>query len=98
MALISATSPPTRLEEIFYRKVTSVSNAPASKLLTLYTTNVPLAEILEEGSASVSRNSVIYEVNTNNVIVRAFSFEHEIAFDPIGVDTSKTSTIRAASR
>ena len=81
---------PTRLEEIFYRKVTSVSNAPASKLLTLYTTNVPLAEILEEGSASVSRNSVIYEVNTNNVIVRAFSFEHEIVFDPIGVDTSKT--------
>ncbi len=81
---------PTRLEEVFYRKVTSVSNAPASKFLTLWTINVPLAEILLEGSASVSKNSVIYQVDTNNVVIRAFSFDHEIVFDPLGVDTNKT--------
>ena len=81
---------PVRDGDIFYRKVISLSNAPASKLLTLYTTNVPLAEIMQEGSASVSQASVIYELDTNNVIIRAVSFDREVVFGAIGVNTSTT--------
>jgi len=76
--------------DIFYRKVISLSNAPASKLLTLYTTNVPLAEIMQEGSASVSPASVIYALDTNSVIIRASTFDHEVVFGSIGINTNQT--------
>ena len=45
---------PARAEEIFYRKVISASNDAASKRLTLVTVDVPLAEMITQGSAALS--------------------------------------------
>jgi hypothetical protein len=45
---------PVKLTNIFYRKILSVSDAPATKKLTLMTMDVPLAEIVEEGTASLT--------------------------------------------
>src|SRR5262249_53270893 len=79
---------PATTSEIFYRKVTSISNNPAVKRLNLFTTYVPLAEILETSSASLSSQSVIYDVGTNNVIIRAISFEHTLDLPTLGTDKS----------
>ena len=81
---------PAKADDIFYRRVTAVSDNPGDKRLTLYTTNLSLAEFVEQGSATVSPNSVIYQLGPNSAITRAFSFEHEIVFDSIGVDTNVT--------
>ena len=80
---------PATTDEIFYRKITASSNNAAIKRLTLYTTNVPLAEILPEGSATLSPNSVLYQV-TNNVIIRALAYNGVIPIGSIGVNTSQT--------
>jgi formylglycine-generating enzyme len=82
---------PRTTDEIFYRKVTSASNNPAAKLLTLFTTNVPLAEILKEGSVSLSSESVIYDVDTNNVIIRALSYDDTLSLPELGTDKSGTT-------
>ena len=59
---------PVKLSDIFYRKILSVSDAPAAKALTLMTTDVPLAEILEEGTATLSADSVVYELGEGGSI------------------------------
>ena len=76
---------PTTVDEIFCRKVMSVSDDPANKRMTLLTTNVDFAEIVIEGSEAISTQSVIYEVGDNGVILRALSYDNEILLEPIGV-------------
>ncbi len=82
---------PVTADEIFYRKVTSLSNNPAVKRLTLFTVDVPLAEIILEGSASLSAESVIYELGTNNLIIRAYAFDHTLILPSLGTDKSGTT-------
>jgi sulfatase modifying factor 1 len=82
---------PATTDEIFYRRVTSVSNAPVNKRLTLFTVDVPLAEIVTDGSASISAESVIYDVGTNNAIIRAISFDQTLNLPTLGVDKSGTT-------
>src|ERR1051325_4279926 len=82
---------PTTTDEIFYRKITSVSNNPVAKRLTLFTTDVPLPEILQTGSASLSSQSVIYDVDSNNVIIRATSFAGTLQLPVLGADKSGTT-------
>ena len=76
---------PATTDAIFYRKITALSDNPGLKRLTLYTTNVPLAEILGEGSASISANSVIYQVS-NNIIIKAFAYNNAIPLGQIGLN------------
>ncbi len=59
---------PVKLSDIFYRKILSVSDAPAAKALTLMTTDVPFAEIVEEGTATLSADSVVYELGEGGSI------------------------------
>ena len=80
---------PATTNEIFYRKIISVSDNAGIKCLTLFTTNVPLAEMLQEGSMSLSPNSVIYQL-TNNVILPALAFDGAIPIGSVGVDTTET--------
>ena len=80
---------PATTNEIFYRKIISVSDNPGGKRLTLYTTNVSLAEMLPSGSATLSPNSVIYQL-TNNVILPALAYSGVIPLGSIGMDTSPT--------
>lgn len=54
---------PRRPEEIFYRKITTVSDDPAQHLLTLFTTDVPLAEMVSQGSAAITGDSSILDLS-----------------------------------
>lgn len=82
---------PATTNEIFYRKITSVSDNSGLKRLTLYTTNVSLAEILLEGSVSLSDKSAVYDVGTNGVITAAISGDFAKTFGSVGFSyTNKT--------
>lgn len=82
---------PRTTDEVFYRKVTSASNNGVVKVFTLFTVDVPLAEILEEGSASISAESVIYDVGADNTITRAIAFDHTLNLPTLGADKSGTT-------
>lgn len=46
-----------------------------------------MAEILEEGTAAVSQSSVLYQVS-NNVIIRALSYDKSIGLGSMGINTN----------
>jgi len=75
---------PASPAEIFNRKITAVSDDPANKLLTLGTVEVPLTEIATNGSASVSSDSMILQMDTNGVFNKAFSISGTVTFPRIG--------------
>jgi sulfatase modifying factor 1 len=77
---------PAKVSEIFYRKITDVTDTPASKTLVLATVDVPFAEIVTEGSISFSQESVIYEVGEDGGVQEALEFSTSITFDPFGVN------------
>ena len=59
---------PVKLSEIFYRKILSMSDETTAKKLTLMTVDVPFAEIVEEGTATLSADSVIYGLGAGGTI------------------------------
>ena len=75
---------PVSPAEIFNRKITSISDNPGNKLLTLFTVEVPLTEIATNGSASVSSDSMILQTGTNGAFVKAFSIGGTVTFPRIG--------------
>ena len=79
---------PATTNDIFYRQIIAISNDPANMLLTLFTTNVPLAQILPEGSASLSSNSVIYNFDAGGLIKPAISFNQTFSLPTLGADFS----------
>ena len=79
---------PATTNEIFYRKILGVSNDAINMLLTLFTTNIPLAEIIQQGSASLSSDSMIYSFNQKGAILPAFSFDQTLALPTLGTDLS----------
>lgn len=79
---------PTSTNEIFYRKITAISNDAVNMRLTLFTTNVPLAEIIPEGSAALSSDSVIYNFDTSGALKPAISFDQTFTLPTLGTDLS----------
>ena len=79
---------PATTNEIFYRKILGVSNDAVNMLLTLFTTNIPLAEIIQQGSASLSSDSMIYNFNQNGAFLPAFSFDQTLTLPTLGTDLS----------
>lgn len=77
---------PVTADEIFYRRVTGVRNDMSGRVMTLYTENVPLEKFIESGSVSISSDSMLYELDTNNVIIKAIS--SSFSFGNIGLDLS----------
>ena len=77
---------PVKLTDIFYRKILSVSNAPAAKALTLMTTNVPFAEIVEEGTSTISADSLVYDLGEDGTIQPAVEFGYSKTFPRVGID------------
>lgn len=75
---------PANVNEIFYRQVTGTSDDPVGKLLTVFTADLSLEELVTEGSLSVSDNSVVLETSTNGTIVKAVSIDVEISLPPVG--------------
>ncbi len=62
---------PATVDEIFYRKVTGLSDDPSNKLLTLYTQDVLLTDIVDEGTAAMTENSMVLEVSADGTIISA---------------------------
>jgi formylglycine-generating enzyme required for sulfatase activity len=75
---------PASPAEIFNRKITSISNDSAHKLLTLSTVEVPLTEIATNGSVSVSSDSMILQMGTNGVFAKTLSVSGTVTFPSIG--------------
>jgi formylglycine-generating enzyme required for sulfatase activity len=74
--------------EIFYRKITGISDDPGNKKLTLFTLDVPLTEIATNGSASISSDSMVFQTDTNGAFMpayaKALSVDGTINFPRIG--------------
>lgn len=77
---------PANLTDIFYRKILSVTDDPATKQLTLLTTDVPFAEIVEEGTCSLSENSVVYDLGEDGSIQPAVQINFSRTFPAAGVN------------
>lgn len=79
---------PATTNDIFYREIVAVSNDPVNMLLTLFTTNVPLAQIIPEGSASLSSSSMIYNVGTNGAFLSQALIAGTLTLPTLGADFS----------
>jgi len=66
---------PATVDEIFYRQITGTYDDAANKLLILFTQDVRLTDIVEEGTASITEDSMVLEVSTNGTIVAARAVE-----------------------
>lgn len=75
---------PASPAEIFNRKITAISDDPGHQLLTLSTVEVPLTEIVTNGSASISSSSMILLTGTNGAFIKAFSIGGTVTFPRIG--------------
>ena len=82
MYLVNLT--PVKLTDILYRKTLSVNDSPATKKLTLMTVDVPFAEIVEEGTAALSADSVIYDLDDGGTIQSALQFSYNMTFPKVG--------------
>lgn len=80
---------PATADEVFYRKVLSISDDAPSKRLTLFTEDVTLERFIQQGAISISLDSEAYEVGGNGSLVRGFDMAGEIGFTPIGPDLSR---------
>ncbi len=87
---------PATTDEIFYRKITSVSDDAAGRL-TLVTVDVPLEEMIEEGSVALSGDSVILETTATGLIARAFQVDGSVTFPRVGWSLDGTKFTLKAS-
>jgi formylglycine-generating enzyme required for sulfatase activity len=75
---------PARPGDIFNRKITAITDDSGNKRLTLFTVEVPLTEIVTNGTATISANSVILQTGTNGAFAKAFEISSTITFPRIG--------------
>jgi sulfatase modifying factor 1 len=74
VGLFLANSRPRNIDEVFYRKVESVVVDGASKMLTVFTTEVSLNEMVARGAVASSPQSALYEVDAEGALGAARSF------------------------
>lgn len=79
---------PAAVEEIFYRRITGVSDDTENHFLTLMTEDVPLSEMVKKGSLSLSQKSTIYRLGEGDAIVSSQEYTDTILFEEVGVDRS----------
>lgn len=84
---------PAHLDEIFYRKVTSIADDPVAKRLTLGTVDVPAWEIVTEASVSLSEDDIAFEADADGRIIRAYQLKSssgskEFSIQPLQIDWS----------
>jgi formylglycine-generating enzyme required for sulfatase activity len=70
--------------DIFNRKITAITNDPGNQRLTLFSVEVPLTEIVTNGAATISANSVILQTGTNGTFIKAFEVGGTVTFPRIG--------------
>jgi hypothetical protein len=81
---------PANTNEIFYRQVTSINDDALNKRLTVYTIDVTLETIVQQGSLSVSSDSMVLNVGTDGAITKAAFIEASVTLPPIGFSLDGT--------
>jgi formylglycine-generating enzyme required for sulfatase activity len=81
---------PVSSQEIFNRKITAISDDSKNKLLTLFTIEVPLTEIVSNGTACLSGDSVILQTSTNGSFTKALTVGGTVTFPRIGYSLDGT--------
>jgi formylglycine-generating enzyme required for sulfatase activity len=97
LILVYTTTPPTipvgtyvcnqtpgSVGEIFYRKVDSTYNDNGNKWFRINTVDVPLEEMVQQGSISITGDSVILPLEGGGAIQKAVSIKSLTEFDPLG--------------
>jgi Immunoglobulin domain len=79
---------PTKQSEIFYRRVISTSNDASSLKFTVMTEDTGLSDFVSTGAASISQNSVIFDLDGNGTLTRADAPSGTRYFDEVGMDLS----------
>ncbi len=78
------------MQDIFYRRVLSVSDNPATSRLTVFTEDIPLTEFVQQGSVAVPASPVVYTVASDGTLqsnaLRSLSGTY--SFPRIGRDLS----------
>lgn len=84
---------PNRLDEIFYRRIDSMSDDTNTKQLTLYTTEVDLSWFLPDGSFKLSDDFVVFHTDTNGAVITAKlrDFDRTYQLPIIGGDFSDST-------
>ena len=79
---------PTKESEIFYRRVVSASNDVANLKLTVMTSEAALTDFATSGSAAISANSVVYQLDANGTLASAVAVNGSLTFPRLGYDLS----------
>ncbi len=82
---------PATEEEIFYRRVVSVSDDAGALRLTLMTEDKLVSDFVIQGASSFSDSSVVFELDAAGALARALSFNGSLDFPRIGFDLSGSS-------
>ncbi|MDF7822385.1 lectin-like protein [Pontiellaceae bacterium B12227] len=72
------------IDDFFYRSITSVSNDAVGKTLTLFTDELLLTDLVENGSFSDLSDSVVLEVDGEGTIQRAVVFGGSVSLPRVG--------------
>jgi formylglycine-generating enzyme required for sulfatase activity len=75
---------PVGPEDVFNRKIISLSDNPGAKRLTLFTVEVPLTELVTNAAVAISGDSRLIETGTNGLFVEMLSIGGTIPFPRIG--------------
>jgi hypothetical protein len=83
---------PAKVHEIFYRRILSVSDSPATSRLTLFTEDIPLTDFVQQGGVGYSASSIVYTVAPDGTLVPPppFSVAGTHSFPRTGIDLSGT--------
>lgn len=79
---------PKHVSEIFYRRIDSLVDNPAVKTLTLATTETTMAELVTNGSFSITDNAVFLEMDGDGNLVRVLDLDATFEIPDIGDDFS----------
>jgi formylglycine-generating enzyme len=86
---------PTHVDEIFYRRIVSVEDDPASQLLTLFTSAMMLTEVLTNASFSLSDEFLLLEIDEDGYIIRASSDGSPLRLPSLGGDFSNQTLFQS---
>ena len=81
---------PVKVQEIFCRRVLSVTDDPANSRLTVFTTDVPLTDLVQDGAVSFTAASVGYDTAADGTLIAAPALTGTVTFPAINFDLSGT--------
>lgn len=79
---------PANVDQIFYRQITSIVDAPSEKRLTLYTVDATLADLLLDASFALDDSAAVLEFDEQGNLMRTLSFNAALPMPTIGGDFS----------